>query len=176
MARHQKIIPRYRILANQASWTLPELLGNTHICPTLSESESVERSKSESVNELIFQFTDCLKTYNLKKLADLLSDTGKFYILNVLGLEIQVCKYQYLYWLQSKLFYFGIDTIEYGEKIGNLTGFLFVVYNEGTFPWQEPQHSETPIAGLMFEVENGKISVIDYVSDLVNISKGTANW
>lgn len=176
MARHQKITTRNRIIAHQSSWTLPELMSKTHICPPLTEHESIERLKSESVNKLIFQFTECLETYNLKKLADLLSDTGKFYILNVLGLEIEVCKYQYLYWLQSKLFYFGIDTIEYGEKIGNLTGYLFVVYNEGTFPWQEPQHSETPIAGLMFEVENEKITLIDYVTDLVNISKKTANW
>ena len=176
MTRHQKTTPRNRILDHQTSKVSTKILSQSHIDVELSEQETIEKEKNKILIELIFQFSECLLTKNTKNLTDLLSDTGKFYILNILGSEIKVGKQQYIYWLQSKLHHFSVNKIEYGEEIGNQTKSFFVVYNEGTFPWQEPNHPETPIAGLMFEIENGKISVIDYVSDIINVSKTSNNW
>ena len=114
----------------------------------------------EKVRDTVADFIFAVETKNMITLANLLSEGGEFEITDKNG-EKEVGKYQFLAWFESKLKKTVIRNSSTDQCLRCQIGNPVVFFNDGEFP-RKNLPFERPRTGLMLEINNGKIALIQF--------------
>ena len=107
--------------------------------------------------DIAVEFAQGTRLKDIELLKALLSKDGTFQIQNEDLDIIEVDKQEFIKWYKDKLDSTTVTTIDYDQCILCATGNSVLLFNGGKFPRTIKDDSERSKAGLMLDIENGKI-------------------
>ena len=117
----------------------------------------IKEKEKDTVADFIF----AVETKNMITLANLLSEGAEFVIEDEKGKIQEIGKYQFLAWFEKKLKKTTIRNSSIDQCLRCQIGNPVVFFNNGEFP-KKNQSFERPRTGLMLEINNNKIALIQY--------------
>jgi len=117
----------------------------------------IKEKEKDTVADFIF----AVESKNMITLANLLSEGGEFEIEDNKREFQEVSKYQFLAWFEMKLNKTTIRNSSIDQCLMCQIGNPVVFFNNGEFP-KKNELFERPRAGLMLEINNGKIALIRF--------------
>ncbi len=115
----------------------------------------------EKEKDTVADFIFAVETKNMITLANLLSEGGEFEIDDEKRESHEVGKYQFLAWFEKKLKKTTIRNSSTDQCLRCQIGNPVVFFNNGEFP-KKNLSFERPRMGLMLEINNGKIALIQF--------------
>jgi hypothetical protein len=118
--------------------------------------------------DLVKEFTSCILESRPDDLYDLLAPDGEFNAQDAECNNTEVNRDEFIAWIKSRLAEESVTAYYYDQCTFCSIGSPVVLFNDGSFPRQIQDDSESMKTGLMLDIEGDKIKEIAFCYRFLN--------